>query len=56
MMVFYKIDYVSLIEIEVKLTHILESFMAYYQHLDILWPQQAPTKGINIPKIPQDIT
>jgi hypothetical protein len=37
-MVFYKFDYVYLIEIEVKLKHTLESSMAYYQHLDIVWP------------------
>jgi hypothetical protein len=53
-MAFYKIDYVFLIKIEVKLTHTLESSMAYYQHLDILWPQQALTKGVNNPKISQD--
>jgi hypothetical protein len=55
-MVFYKFDYVSLIEIEVKLTHILEPSMAYYQHLDIVWPQQALTKDVNNPKISQDTT
>jgi hypothetical protein len=37
----------SLIEIEVKPTYILESFVAYSQHLDIAWPQQILKKGAN---------
>jgi hypothetical protein len=40
-MVFHKIDCLSLIEIEVKLTHILKLFVAYWQDLNIVWPQQA---------------
>ncbi len=53
-MVFYKINVSFLIEIEVKLTHTLESSMAYWQHLDIAWPQQVPTKGVDKPKTSQD--
>ncbi len=53
-MVFYKTNFASLIEIEVKLTHTLESSMAYWQHLDISWPQQVPTKGVDKPKTSQD--
>jgi hypothetical protein len=53
-MVFYKINFASLIEIEVKLTYTLESSMAHWQHLDIAWPQQVPTKGVNKPKTSQD--
>ncbi len=37
----------SVIEIEVKPTYILESFVAYSQHLDIAWPQQVLKKGVN---------
>ncbi len=44
------------IEIEVKPTHILESFVAYWQHLDIAWPQHDPTKSVDNPKIPWDIS
>ncbi len=53
-MVFYKTNFSSLIEIEVKLTHALESCVAYWQHLDISWPQQVPTKGVDKPKTSQD--
>jgi len=54
-MVFYKTNFSFLIEIEVKLTHTLESSMAYWQHLDISWPQQVPTEGVDKPKTSQDI-
>jgi hypothetical protein len=43
MTVFYKTNFIFLIEIEVKLTHTLESSMAYWQHLDIAWP---PNKSL----------
>jgi hypothetical protein len=46
-MVFSKIDYAFLIEKKGKLTHALESSIAYWHHLDIAWPQQEPTKGVN---------
>jgi hypothetical protein len=36
-----KINYALLIEIEVKSTHTLESFVGYWQHLNIAWPKQA---------------
>jgi hypothetical protein len=32
-------DYASLIEIEFKPTHNFESFVEYWQHLDMAWPQ-----------------
>jgi hypothetical protein len=35
MMVACKIDFVFSIEIEIKQTHTLELFMAYWQHLNI---------------------
>jgi hypothetical protein len=47
---FFKIDHVFLIEIEVNPTHTLKSFAAHWQHLNIAWPQQVPTKGVNKPK------
>jgi hypothetical protein len=50
-MVFYNINYAHLIEIKVKLAHTLVSYVAYWQHLDMAWPQQAHTKGIDTPKI-----
>jgi len=50
-MVFCNINYAHFIEIEVKLAHTLVSFGAYWQHLDMAWPQQAPTKGVDTPKI-----
>jgi len=50
-MVFYNIDYAHLIETEVKLAHTLVSFVSYWQHLNIAYPQQALTKGIDTLKI-----
>ncbi len=50
-MVFCHINYAHFIEIEVKLTHTLVSYVAYWQHLDMAWPQQAPTKGVDTFKI-----
>jgi hypothetical protein len=55
-MVFHKIDCLSLIEIEVKLTHILKLFVAYWQDLNIVWPQQAHVEGANNLKTSQNIT
>jgi len=55
-MVSCKTNYASLIEIEGTPTHTLESFAAYWQHFDIAWPQQKPTKGTNSPKISQHTT
>jgi hypothetical protein len=54
-MVFCNIDYAHLIEIKVKRTRILISYVAYWQHLDMAWPQQPPIKGVETPKIWQDI-
>jgi hypothetical protein len=53
-MVFYKTNVSSLIEIEVKPTHTLESSMSYWQHLDIAWPQQVITNCVDKPKTSQD--
>ncbi len=50
-MVFWKMDYASLIKIDVKLAH---TFVACWQHLDMTWPQQDPTKGANNAKTSQD--
>jgi hypothetical protein len=55
-MIFCKIDYVSLIEVEVKLTHILKLFVAYWQDLNIVWPQQAHIEGADNLKTSQHIT
>ncbi len=52
-MVFYKTNCASLINIEGKPTHTLESSIAYWQHFDITWPLQEPTKVTNSPKISQ---
>jgi hypothetical protein len=44
-MIFCKIDHVFLIE--VNPTDTLESFAAYWQHLNIAWPQQVPKQAQN---------
>jgi hypothetical protein len=48
-MVFYKIDYASLIEIKIKLTKTLESSIACRQHLDVKGPPQDLTNGATNP-------
>jgi len=47
-------DYASLIEIEVRLTQILESSVAYWQHMAC--PQHAPINGIVNPNTSHDTT
>ncbi len=53
-MVFCKMDCVFLIKIDVKPTY-FESFMAWWHHLDMVWPWQDPIKGADDPKTSQDI-
>jgi hypothetical protein len=52
--IFYKMDYASLIEIEVIPTQILESLVAYWQHLNMACPQHAPTNGVVNPNTSHD--
>jgi hypothetical protein len=42
-------DYDSSMEIKVKLTQILKSSMACWQHLNMASPQHDPTNGVVIP-------
>jgi hypothetical protein len=51
--VFYKMDYVSLIEIEIKSAQTLESLVAYW-HVDMACPQHAPTNGVVNPNTSHD--
>ncbi len=52
-MVFCKMDCVFFIKIDAKPTY-FESSMAWWHHLDIIWPWQDPTKGVGNLKISQD--
>ncbi len=54
--IFYKIDWHSLMEIDVRPIDILESFVAYWQHFDIKWPQQLHVKGSTNPNTSQEAT
>jgi hypothetical protein len=44
-------DYVSSMEIKVKLTQILKPSMACWQHLNMACPQHDPTNGVVNPNI-----
>jgi hypothetical protein len=54
--VFYNVDHVSLIKIELKPSHTFESFVEYWQHLDMAWPQQDLANGANNPYTSQNTT
>jgi hypothetical protein len=49
-------DCVFFIEIKVRLAQTLESLVAYWQHLDMACPQQAPTNGVINPDTSHDTT